>query len=94
MPRVDAAIQVLLAARDHGRLRREAIADCLLYALRNSNVDARRRIQAALVYLARGAQSGAPKDLLQWNPTEGDAIPQIEQRIDEWRAIWGPPPTA
>jgi hypothetical protein len=84
-------IQVMLAARDRGRLRRQAIADALLYALRNSNVDARRRIQAALVYLARGVQPAPPQDLLDWNPTEGDAVPQIEERIDQWRVVWNSP---
>jgi len=92
MPRVDAAIQVMLAARDRGMLSREAITDCLLYALRNSNVDARRRIQAALVYLAHDVRPAAPQDLVEWNPTEGDAIPQIEQRIDQWHATWVAPP--
>ncbi len=91
MPRVDAAIQVLLAARDHKAISQVSIADGLLYALRNSNVDARRRIQAALVYLASALQPAPPEDLLKWNPTEGDAVPQIEQRIDQWRAAWSPP---
>jgi hypothetical protein len=93
MPRVDATIQVLLAARDHDRIRLESIAGDLLYALRNSNVDARRRIQAALVYLAHGLHPMPSKDLLDWNPTEGDSVPQIEQRIDQWRAAWASPKT-
>ena len=88
MPRVDAAIQVLLAARDHDKSKPKAIADGLLYALRNSNVDARRRIQSALVYLSSGMQPTPAQDLLDWNPTEGDAVPQIEKRIDQWRAAW------
>ena len=88
MQRVDAAIQVLLAARDHDKSKRSSIADGLLYALRNTNVDARRRIQSALVYLACGAEPVPAQDLLDWNPTEGDAVPQIERRIDQWRTVW------
>lgn len=92
MPRIEATIQLLLAARDSGKLSERAIAENLTLALRNTNIDSRRRVQAALVYLSQGLQPEAPADLTEWNPTEGDSVPQIEQRIDQWRRAWAKRP--
>jgi hypothetical protein len=58
--------------------------------LRGGNVDARRRVHLALVYLApdKAESSAEFKALRAWNPTEGDSITEIESKIDDWRAYW------
>lgn len=87
MGRVDVALQAALAVRDHGGGNRPFLAMGLAPALRNSNVDARRRIQMALVYLADGKRA-LPASLKDWNPTESDSITDVERQIDAWLVYW------
>ena len=94
MPRLDATLLVLLSARESGKLTTTELAETLVYALRNNNVDARRRIQTALIYLAKlPPQPVVDAELVKWNPTDGDSVPQVEEYIDRWRAHWSPRPT-
>jgi hypothetical protein len=91
MQRIDKAVQVALSTRDKDALKLQVIAERILPTLRNGNVDTRRRIQSALLYLSKG-RSPVPDDkLASWNPTEGDSITDIEEKIDAWRAYWSPP---
>lgn len=84
MSRIDAVLQVALVARD----KEPNLGRHLAPALRSGNVDARRRVQLALVYLTEGKKPEPAVDLKGWNPTEGDSITDIERRIDAWRAYW------
>ena len=93
MVRVEATLRIFLSARDKGALDRRALAERLVPMLRNTNVDARRRIQMGLAYLAEGTTSDAfdkekQDGLMKWNPTEGDSIVTVEHRIDMWRVYW------
>ena len=95
MGRVDATLKVFLTARDKDAIQRAIMADRLVFLLRTSNVDARRRVHLNLVYLSpdygkeEGQQPADFKALAKWNPTEGDSITEIETKIDAWRAYWG-----
>lgn len=88
MTRIDAVLQILLAARSADGTNHANLAQLLIPTLRNGNVDARRRVQLALVYLSDGREPAAAKELRDWNPTEGDSITEIERRIDAWRRYW------
>jgi hypothetical protein len=58
----------------------------LVDSLRTSNVDIRDRINQVLVFLAPGSQLSA--ELAAWNPTKGDAVVDLELRVNQWRAFW------
>lgn len=90
MTRVDAVLQILLAARNLDGTNHAILAQFLIPTLLNGNVDARRRVQLALVYLSEGREPALPKDLKEWNPTESDSITDIARRIDGWRRYWSP----
>ena len=91
MQRIDKAVQVALSTRDKDALKLQVIAERILPTLRNSNVDTRRRIQSALLYLSKGRLPAPDEKLANWNPTEGDSITDIEEKIDAWRAYWSSP---
>jgi hypothetical protein len=93
MARVERILCIFMSARDKGALERSAMASRLVQMLRNPNVDARRRIQMVLAFLAEGTTSSAfgkedYEGLAKWNPTEGDSIVTVEHRIDMWRTYW------
>jgi hypothetical protein len=90
MDRVNATLRVFLATRDKDVVDRHSLAERLITMLRGGNVDARRRVHLALVYLApdKAESSAEFKALRAWNPTEGDSITEIESKIDDWRAYW------
>ncbi len=58
----------------------------LIDALRSESVDARARINNALLLLAedRGVD---PAGLGDWKPREGDSVVEVERRIREWRTV-------
>jgi hypothetical protein len=90
MQRIDKAVQVALSTRDKNALESQVIAERILPALRTGNVDTRRRVQSALLYLSKGKSAAPDEKLANWNPTDGDSITDVEEKIDAWRAYWSP----
>jgi hypothetical protein len=92
--RVDLMLQLVLQASIqpyHDKL----LCGHLIEALHVDNVDARVRIHQALIYLAEKRDTKdslfkvKEKELADWNPTAGDSVPNLEKRMDQWRAFFG-----
>jgi hypothetical protein len=97
--RVDLLLQLVLQASTqpyHDTL----LCRHLIEALHVENVDARARVHQALIYLAEkrdtkdGQFKAKERDLANWNPTAGDSVPNLEKRVDQWRAFFGCNPMA
>lgn len=85
--RGDLILQTLLEARSAGA-EHHMIDQTLVDALHAGNPDMRRRLNDALITLAKAVGPGLPKALEEWDPTKVESIALLEQRIGEWRAFW------
>jgi hypothetical protein len=85
--RVDLILQILLEARATIRDPRPIDA-VLVDALHAGNVDTRRRINDALLTLAKATSRPLPEDLSGWKAAESDAAASLEQRIIAWQRFW------
>jgi hypothetical protein len=92
--RVDLFLQLALHARAQS-YHDQMVCSNLVDTLQVENVDARVRIHQVLIYLAEKRDTDKEKfkikekDLADWNPTAGDSVPNLEKRMDQWRAFFG-----
>ena len=87
--RVDFIVQLLLQDRGSLAVDGTHTRDLLVSALRADNVDARCRIQHALVLLATEADPEFKQnELAAWSPNKGDSVTSLEGWIRRWRDYW------
>jgi len=90
LDQVDQVLSILLEHRCTAAEHGAELTDFLVSALNSPNVDARARIHRALGYLAE-KHPGAPspsQDLIDWSPSDGDSVTDLQRRIDQWRSYW------
>jgi hypothetical protein len=91
--RVDLFLRLALQARFQP-YHRNVLCRNLVEALYVENVDARMRIHQALIYLAElndtkdATFKKEHKLLVDWNPTAGNSVPDLEKWVDQWRAFF------
>lgn len=86
MERVDVVLQTLLETRTRSPdndLPRDLVA-----ALRGGSLDARTRINDALVFLSTSCPTGIETALKEWKPAERDSSTMLEEKISAWTRYW------
>jgi hypothetical protein len=72
--------------------RQNLVCGQLIDDLRVDNVDARSRVQQALIFLAtkRDPQfKEKEKELAAWDPSTGDAVTSLETWVGRWKVFFG-----
>lgn len=88
MDRVDAALRLMIAQTEDDPARLAETALPILPALAHPNVDVRRRVQAALVYMARRTGTAIADELGSWEPSDGNSMVEIAGYVEAWRRYW------
>lgn len=86
MERVDLVLQTLLESRT--RSANKDLPLKLTQALRGVSLDARTRINDALVFLSSSCPSAVDTALKEWKPTERDSSTTLEEKISGWNRYW------
>jgi hypothetical protein len=87
MDRVDLILQTLLESR-RAEPRQDRLAIKLVQALRATSVDARSRVQDALIFLSTSCNAELHAPLREWKPVERDSSTTLEEKIRAWKDYW------
>ncbi|MEA2989286.1 MAG: hypothetical protein QOG83_1997 [Alphaproteobacteria bacterium] len=90
MDRVDLVLQVLLENRGD-LVGKSYLPPLLIQSLRGVSIDARTRINDAVIFLAQYCKAEIPKPLLEWKPNDGDSTAALERKVRSWEEFWGKP---
>ncbi len=87
----ESLLSVLVEHRAVADKHGSSLGPGLAQSLRTSNPDIRSRIQKALVLLAADRKKVLPDDLKGWSPSKQDSLQELEDRIQQWSALWASP---